>query len=138
MQPSLPPVPTHPPAPVARRSHPSVPPTPMWRSSVAALAHCGHTALARMQMFEESLAEQEEQVAKLEGSHHAKLTRKETSRLLGRNSGLAHKGIVDNGGKMQARHEDGLLVVSAADMSKATRTTLGASSDASGNAMARR
>ena len=90
-----------------------------------------------MQLFEESLEEQEAEVEKLEGSHHAKLTRHETSRLLSRNSGLAHNGVVDNGGKMQARHEDGLLVVSAADMSRATRTTLGASSDASGNAMAR-
>lgn len=99
-------------------------------------SRCGHTALlVRVQQYDESLSAVEATVTALEGSHHAKLKRRETSRLLGRNSGLAHTGIVDDGGKMLARHEDGLLVVSAADMSVSTKTTLGFSEDASGSSM---
>jgi hypothetical protein len=53
----------------------------------------------------------------------------------GSNSGVVHSGVVDDGHGMRARLHDGSLIISAADFSAATQSTLGRADDASGNSM---
>ena len=53
----------------------------------------------------------------------------------GSNSGVVHSGVVDDGHGMRARLHDGSLIISAADFSAATQSTLGRAGDASGNSM---
>ena len=84
------------------------------------------------QLFTEELDKVGERCDALEGVHHAKARREANSNSLRMNSGVSSLNIVDDGQGMRARHDGGELVLSLADLSESTESTLGNASSASG------
>ena len=79
-----------------------------------------------LQLFTEELERVGATCDGLEGVHHAKAKREANSKTLRTNSGVSSLNIVDDGHGMRARHAGGELVLSLADLSETTESSLGA------------
>jgi hypothetical protein len=79
-----------------------------------------------LQLFTEELDRVGATCDGLEGVHHAKAKREASSKTLRMNSGVSSLNIVDDGHGMRARHAGGELVLSLADLSETTESSLGA------------
>ena len=79
-----------------------------------------------LQLFTEELDRVGATCDGLEGVHHAKAKREANSKTLRMNSGVSSLNIVDDGHGMRARHAGGELVLSLADLSETTESSLGA------------
>ena len=79
-----------------------------------------------LQLFTEELDRVGATCDGLEGVHHAKAKREANSKTLRTNSGVSSLNIVDDGHGMRARHAGGELVLSLADLSETTESSLGA------------